>query len=127
MLTSGYVEELANVGVVQSGGVPFPKWQPQDSLVVMDRYGIDAALLSVSSPGLCFGNETTTRTIGRSLNEFAANNVTRSPQRFGFFATLPLPNVDDALAEISYAFLGIGMNTEQLCVKRSHLFKPRCL
>ena len=54
VLTPHYVEKLANVGVVQSGGVSFPRWKPEDSLAVMDRYGVDVALLSVSSPGLCF-------------------------------------------------------------------------
>ncbi len=103
LLTAQYVEELSKVGVVQSGGIPFPRWQPEDSLAVMDRYGIQMALLSVSSPGLCFGNDTTTRIVGRALNEFAAQSMTRWPDRLGFFATLPLPNVDDALAEIAYA------------------------
>jgi predicted TIM-barrel fold metal-dependent hydrolase len=41
--------------------------------------------------------------MARSLNEFAAECVTRWPTRFGFFAVLPLPDVDAALAEIDYA------------------------
>jgi 6-methylsalicylate decarboxylase len=103
ILTSEYIEELAKVGVVEAGGVPFPKWKPEDSLAIMDRNDIHTALLSVSSPGLCFGDDGKARDMARALNEFAAQTVTRWPERFGFVATLPLPNVENALAEISYA------------------------
>jgi 6-methylsalicylate decarboxylase len=103
ILTSQYVEALEKVGVIEAGGVPFPQWKPEDSLAVMDRWGIDAALLSVSSPGLCFGDTTKAREVARSLNEFASWCVVRWPERFGFFATLPLPDVEATLSEIGYA------------------------
>jgi 6-methylsalicylate decarboxylase len=103
ILTPDYIEALAKVGVVQAGGHPFPRWKPADSLAVMDRYEIDTALLSVSAPGLCFGDAIKARDMARSLNEFAATCVAHAPLRFGFFATLPLPDVDAALVESSYA------------------------
>ena len=103
LLTPEYLEELAKVGVVESGGVSFPRWKPEDSLAVLDRAETRAALLSLSSPGLCFGDATKEREIARALNEFPAQTVTRWPERFGFFATLPLPDPEAGLAEISYA------------------------
>lgn len=103
LLSPQYVKELADVGVIESGGVPFPQWKPEDSLSMMDRQGIDTALLSVSSPGLCFGNGAKIREMARLLNEFAAQCQARWPERFGFFATLPLPDVEAALAETAYA------------------------
>lgn len=103
LLTPEYLEELARVGVVESGGVTFPHWTPEDSLGVLDRAEIQTALLSLSTPGLCFGNAARERAVARALNEFAAESVTRWPKRFGFFATLPLPDVEAALAEMSYA------------------------
>jgi predicted TIM-barrel fold metal-dependent hydrolase len=103
MLPAQYVQELANVGVVESGGVAFPHWTPEDSLAAMDRNGTHTALLSVSSPGLCFGNAAKNRDGARALNEFAAACVRHWPERFGFFATLPLPDVEAAHAEIAYA------------------------
>src|SRR4051794_1535679 len=99
-LTPEYVEELAKVGVVEAGGVPLAqleRWKPEDSLDVMDRYGIETALLSVSSPGLCFGDTAKARDMARSLNEFAAGCAIRRPRRFGFFAVLPLPDVEATL------------------------------
>src|SRR5216683_3283622 len=103
LLTPEYLEELAKVGIVEAGGVSFPHWTPEDALGVLDRAEIQAALLSLSSPGLCFGNAPKERVVARALNEFAAESVIRWPKRFGFFATLPLPDVEAALAEISYA------------------------
>jgi 6-methylsalicylate decarboxylase len=103
LLTPSYLEALAQVGVVESGGVPFPQWTPEDSLSFLDRAEIQTALLSLSSPGLCFGNATKESQMARALNEFAAQTVMRWPKRFGFFATLPLPDVQAALAEIDYA------------------------
>jgi 6-methylsalicylate decarboxylase len=110
-LTPDYVEELAKVGVVEAGGMPLAqleRWKPEDSLAVMDRYGIDAALLSVSSPGLSFGDARKAREMARSLNEFAAWSARRWPGRFGFFAVLPLPDVEATLSEVEYALDALG-------------------
>lgn len=103
MLTPDYLEELSRVGLMESGGIPFPHWTPEDSLGFLDRAEIQTALLSLSTPGLCFDNAAKERAVARALNEWAAENVTRWPKRFGFFATLPLPDVEAALAEINYA------------------------
>jgi predicted TIM-barrel fold metal-dependent hydrolase len=110
-LTSEYVEELAKVGVVEAGGVPLTqleRWRPEDSLAVMDRYGIGTAFLSLSSPGLCFGDAAKAREMACSLNEFAAGCARRWPGRFGFFAVLPLPDVEATLSEIKYALETLG-------------------
>jgi predicted TIM-barrel fold metal-dependent hydrolase len=110
-LTPEYVEELAKVGVVEAGGAPLvqlERWKPEDSLAVMDRYGIGTAFLSVSSPGLCFGNAAKARELACSLNEFAAGCARRWPGRFGFFAVVPLPDVEATLSEIKYALETLG-------------------
>jgi 6-methylsalicylate decarboxylase len=110
-LTLEYVEELARVGVVEAGGMPLvqlERWKPEDSLAVMDRYGIETALLSVSSPGLCFGDAVKARETARSLNECAVECAKRWPGRFGFFAVLPLPDVEATLSEIGYAWDTLG-------------------
>ena len=43
------------------------------------------------------------RSWAREINEFCASRVARRADRFGFFATLTLPDVEGALAEASYA------------------------
>jgi predicted TIM-barrel fold metal-dependent hydrolase len=69
----------------------------------MDRQGIATAILSVSSPGVQFGNDDAARGLARSVNEFAARTAGDHRGRFGTFASLPLPNVDSTLEEIHYA------------------------
>jgi 6-methylsalicylate decarboxylase len=103
MLGASLAAELEAVGVTALGGEAIPRWRAEDSLEVMDRYAIDVAILSVPVP-LQFGDAAKRRAVARALNETAAETVARWPNRFGFFATLPLPDVDAALAELRFAF-----------------------
>lgn len=96
------------MGAEQVGGAALSSaWLPEESLAMMDRYEIDAALLSVPVP-LQFGDRALARDVARSLNEFGAECVAASPERFGLLAVLPLPDVEGALAEIAYALDVLG-------------------
>jgi predicted TIM-barrel fold metal-dependent hydrolase len=92
-------------------------WTPQTLLAEMDRTGVATAVLSVSTPGIwLFGNREQTRRLARSCNEYSASLIARYPGRFGMFAAMPLPYVDDAVAEAVYALDvlkadGIGLLT----------------
>jgi len=79
-------------------------WSPDKSLDDMDRGGVAAAMISVTNPGLWFGDRAATRRVARACNEYGAKLVQDHPARFGLFAAMPLPNVDDTLAEIAYAY-----------------------
>ncbi len=85
-------------------GFAAPQWSAEGALAMMDRMGIATGMLSVSSPGVHFGNDARSRSLARSVNEFAARTMTDHRGRFGGFASLPLPDVDGALEEITYAF-----------------------
>jgi len=98
-----YVKALANLGVTESGGIPFPQWGAEASLDCMDRQGIDAAITSISCPGVYFGDIAFTCDLARRCNEISAQLVNDHPQRFGAFAVLPLPDIDAALLELEYA------------------------
>ena len=69
----------------------------------MERLGIRAQLLSLSSPGVSFLTGQQAQDLARSVNEFAASTIRDNSPRFGAFATLPLPDVDTALEELTYA------------------------
>ena len=103
LVPPGYVATLAKLGITGAGGVDFPTWSPEQSLELMDRQGIACALLSLSAPGVYFGDSALARDLARSVNEYAARCVSLAPHRFGFFATLPLPDTEDALHEMTYA------------------------
>ena len=81
----------------------FPRWSPQECLAMMDRFGIAATLLSVSTPGVHFGQTSAAAVLARRCNEYCADLAVSSGGRLGGFAALPLPAIDVALAEIEYA------------------------
>jgi predicted TIM-barrel fold metal-dependent hydrolase len=102
-----YTEWLRGKGVL-AGGLPIPSWDADTTLSLMDRHQIAAAVLSVSTPGVHLGDDGDARAMARHVNEYSAQMVRDHPGRFGFFATLPLPDVDGALTELDHAFETLG-------------------
>jgi predicted TIM-barrel fold metal-dependent hydrolase len=80
-----------------------PTWDIDTSLRFMDESGISSAVVSVSAPGVWFGDARLARRLARSCNEFAAQMAADHPGRFGFFATLPLPDIRSSLIELTHA------------------------
>lgn len=73
------------------------------SLEDMDQSGVATSILSLTTPGVWFGDDAQARRFARELNEHFARVAADHPGRYGVFAVLPLPDVDGALAEIEYA------------------------
>jgi predicted TIM-barrel fold metal-dependent hydrolase len=80
------------------------RWTPEQSIDDMDRGGVAAAVVSITNPGIWFGDANQTRRLARACNEYGATLVQQHPTRFGLFASLPLPDVDATLNEVEYAF-----------------------
>ena len=80
------------------------RWTAEQSLEDMDRGGVAAAVVSITNPGLWFGDAAQARRLARACNEFGATLIRDHPSRFGLFAAMPLPDVDATLAEIAYAY-----------------------
>ncbi|GHD42329.1 amidohydrolase family protein [Streptomyces galbus] len=116
-VTPAYRKALLDAGISQPDGMPaIPDWSADKALQVMDRTGISVAMLSVSSPGFALGDAGKTRTLVRLVNQEGADLVKANPSRFGLFASLPLPDVEAAVAEVAYAYDvlqvdGIAMET----------------
>lgn len=104
-----YADLARDAGHQFPDGMPsWPRWSSEAHLELMDRCDIRNAILSLSSPGVHFGDDPAARVLARKVNDFAAEAAKDHPSRFGFFASLPLPDVDSALAEIDYAIDVLG-------------------
>jgi predicted TIM-barrel fold metal-dependent hydrolase len=78
-------------------------WTPERMLEQMEEGAVATSILSISDPGVHFGDNAAARALARECNEYAARMMRDHPGRFGFFAVLPLPDVDGALREAEYA------------------------
>jgi predicted TIM-barrel fold metal-dependent hydrolase len=91
-------------------------WTPAKSIEDMDRGGVAAAVVSITNPGMWFGDLAVTRRVARACNDYGAKLVQDYPNRFGLFAAMPLPDVEGTLKEIAYAYDtlkvdGVGLMT----------------
>ncbi|MCS7480449.1 amidohydrolase family protein [Umezawaea endophytica] len=108
-VTPEYVEAGIAAGIANPDGMPgWPTWTADGHLSLMDRWGVTTSMLSISSPGTHFGDDDTARKLTRHVNDVGAELRLRRPDRFGHFASLPLPDVDGALEELARALDELG-------------------
>lgn len=87
-------------GADKSGGAPLPDWSAEAALAALDAAGMDAAVLSLSEPGVFQGDAAAAADLARRCNDATARVVADHPRRFGALAVLPLPDMDASLTEL---------------------------
>jgi len=85
-----------------AGAFAPPPAGPVEISAMMERYEIDAAIISSGPPGVNLGGATSSAETARILNQELAEIVVAEPARFAALAALPLPGIDEALAELAY-------------------------
>ena len=106
-----YVHALAKAGLkTLDGGMPVPAWSEAAAIEVMDRQGIDTAVISLTSPSTHFLPDNEKPKLVREVNEAGMALTRAHPTRFGFFASLPMPDIKASLAEIDYAVETLGVD-----------------
>lgn len=103
---SCYKEALLLHGTkgTESDGLPTPDWSIEKQLKTMDDLGIKTAFISIATPHPYWGDINETRTLVRKINDEGAKIVSNYPTRFKLIATLPLPDVENSIKEIDYAY-----------------------
>lgn len=99
-----YVRALERSGITENSALRTKIFTRQSILEVMDGLGMQGAvLLPFSSSGIHHGDDTKARYLTKVTNEAMARLVSEAPTRLGFYAILPLPDVDGALREMEHA------------------------
>ncbi|GAA2608248.1 amidohydrolase family protein [Paractinoplanes durhamensis] len=106
-----YRAAAAAAGHGHPDGMPaIPPWSAGAALATMDGLDITTALLSISSPGVHFGDDAAARELARAVNRFGAGLVADHPGRFAVLAALPLPDVAGTIDEITFAYDELGLD-----------------
>src|SRR5262249_36628592 len=83
---------------------PLVNWSVQKTIEDMAAVGVATAMTSPTTPQLAGMDGATAARIARESNEYAKKLEADHPGRFGTWAMLPLPYVDESLKAIEYAF-----------------------
>jgi len=94
---------LQAMKLIGADSPPIAHWSVQKSLDDMDQGGVATAVLSGNVPQVRPLSKEAAVRIARESNEYAKQLATDHPGRFGVFAMLPLPYIDESLKEIAYA------------------------
>ncbi|MEJ2870764.1 amidohydrolase family protein [Actinomycetospora sp. OC33-EN08] len=103
MLPADYLAALQRHGIAEAGGRALPAWNAEAALAMMDDHHIATGVLSLSTPGTHLGDPAEARDLTVRLNDAHAELVKDRPDRFGMFASVPLPDVDAGLDAIAHA------------------------
>ncbi|WP_428391015.1 amidohydrolase family protein [Lichenicoccus sp.] len=101
LLPPEFIEALERHGM---GAWAPAAWSEEGALAMMDQNEIATGVLSLSMPGTHFGDDAEARVLTRKINERLAGLVKRRPNRFGMFASVPLPDIDGSLEAIREAY-----------------------
>ena len=105
-LPPAYQQACRDNGHGNPDGMPYlPEWSADQHIKLMDKLGISKSIISISSPGthLVAGNDELAAKVTRDCNAYAADLKKQQPDRFGYFASLPIPDVETCLEEIARA------------------------
>jgi aminocarboxymuconate-semialdehyde decarboxylase len=83
---------------------------PARRLGEMDEAGIDIQVLSLSTPNVYFASDQDSVLLAKVTNDYLATLCSEFPDRFLCLASVPLNNVDLAIAELHRAIGVLGMN-----------------
>ncbi|KAF5017871.1 hypothetical protein F66182_10166 [Fusarium sp. NRRL 66182] len=107
-----YRDEVIAAGHVNGpdgSGAPM-NWTIEDNFAFMEEYNVEKQYLCVAGPGTFLRPNNTEAGVNltRRVNNYLSDLKHQYPDRIGFFASLPLPSIPDALEEIDRAIDDLG-------------------
>ena len=106
--TPDYLAALEAHGAAMDELYPVPAWSPEALASFLDEAGIGFAVLTSVAPQPHFGDAAESAALCRSINDQAACLAAADPDRLAWCATLPLPSVEEAVAEAVRALDNLG-------------------
>jgi 6-methylsalicylate decarboxylase len=122
IIPPAYKQALIDTGLIERDRFPLPSWDAELNLEHMEKMGISSSILSLSSPDAHLDDDQNTRLLYRAINEVGAEVVRNHPDRFGYFAALPLPDVEGALQEVTYAYEQLKVDGIRLTTNTKGLY-----
>lgn len=99
-----YIKALQRAGITESSFRKTTAHTPEALLDAIGQLGIEIAIwLPFSGSGIYVENDAKTQYLTKATNEAAATLASKASRKFGFYAILPLPNVNAALTQMEYA------------------------
>lgn len=111
--SQSYMDEIAKMGTGGEGGVgiKMPIWTTTEERVAeMDRTGVDVEVIGLSSPNVYFPDEGLSLALAQMTNDFAAGIQRERPDRFVGLASVPLNNMNYAMAELDRSINELGLH-----------------
>lgn len=109
-----YMKALEQHEATLDEGFPLPAWTVDAHLRFMAEARIGCSVLTMPAPQPYFGDTEECRQTIRRYNEYCAKLKAKHPGKFRFCASLPLPDVDAAIAEAVYALDSLGADGVKL-------------
>ena len=101
-IPSFYRDLLRKAKIDEESGRALPEWSPEESLRTMGELNVATAILSVSTPGTAYlPDARDAASLARDINDYLAELARTQPNRFGFFATIPMPHLSESVDEVA--------------------------
>ena len=102
-LSKEYIQFLEENNATLEDGFPLPQYDLEEHKKLMETSNIEHAFLSISTPQPYFaGQDKESIDMCRLLNEQMAS-IKERENHIGYFACLPLPNIEASISEAIYA------------------------
>ena len=99
-ISPGFAQFLDDYFDGKGDGVPTPPFSVEGYFDFMQENDIDFGVLSISSPHLSTAPDTLLPALTKEVNDYAAQFVSTYPDKLGFFASLPLPLIEESIKTI---------------------------